>query len=106
MIFLKKWLFRLFLLVVCIIVFLAASDNSAEVTLVFLDYESPKWPISWWILTGFVIGVAFGLGLSAVTTTRMKLEVRRTRKQVSASNEALDGLRAKDDETSGLQNQV
>jgi len=104
MIFVKKWLFRLLLLVICIVAFLAASDNSSEVTLVFLDSESPKWPISWWILSGFVIGVGFGLLLNAVSTTRLKLEMRKTKKQVSASNEALDNLRAHDDLATGPQN--
>ena len=96
MTFLKKWLFRLLLLVVCVLAFLAASDNSAEVTLVFLDAETPKWPISWWILSGFVIGIFFGLALSAVSTTKMKLEVRKVKKQVSKSHDALDNLRATD----------
>ncbi len=97
MTFLKKWLFRLFLFIVCIAAFLAASDNSAEVTLVFLDAESPRWPISWWILSGFVIGVFFGLLLAAVSTTKMKLEVRKVKKQVSKSHGALDNLRAADE---------
>jgi uncharacterized integral membrane protein len=92
--FVKKWLFRLFLLIVCIIAFLAASDNSSEVTLVFLDSETPMWPISWWILSGFVLGVGFGLMLNAFSTTRLKLELRAAKKLASKSNDALDGLRA------------
>lgn len=104
--FVKKWLFRLFLLAVCVVAFLAASDNSSEVSLVFLDSESPKWPISWWILSGFVIGIGFGLMLNTVSITRMKLELRSTKKQISKSNVALDGLRAENrDQPLSLQTQ-
>lgn len=105
MTFIKKWLFRLLLLIVCIVAFLAASDNSTEVTLVFLDSKSPKWPISWWILSGFVVGIGVGLMLNTVSTTRMKLEMRRTKRQVSQSNDALDGLRANDGSSEVSQNQ-
>ena len=94
MIVIKRWLFRLLILVVFLVVLLAASDNSEAVALAFLDYQTPEWPLSWWVLSAFVLGVMFGLLLSMVGTTRLKLDKRRAEKAVARSNRDLDRLKA------------
>lgn len=90
----KRWLFRLLIVVIFVVALLAASDNSEAVSLAFLSYETPRWPVSWWVLSGFVIGVLFGLLLSLVGTTRLKLDKRRAEKAVARGNRDLDRLNA------------
>lgn len=75
--FIKRTLFILVVLMVAVIALLAAVDNSDEVALKFLDYESALWPVSWWILTAFVIGVVFGTALNLVSNTRLRMDARR-----------------------------
>ncbi len=86
----KKWLFRLILLVVFILAMLAASDNSTQVPLTFLGYTTPVWPISWWILSAFVIGVLFGTLLNTWSNTKLRLNARQARKQAAKVNRAID----------------
>ncbi len=90
MTFIKKWLLRALLLLVFILVLLAASENSQAVALVFLDFSSPQWPVSWWMLVAFVIGLGFGLLLNTLTNTRLRLDARRAKKVVEESRRALD----------------
>ena len=86
----KKWLFRLVLLVVFVVALLAASDNSNEVPLTFLEYQTPEWPISWWMLASFVIGVLFGTLLNSWSNTRLRVSARKANKQVEKTNRELD----------------
>lgn len=91
---LKKWLFRLVLFVVFIAALLAASDNSNEVPLTFLDYQTPVWPISWWMLTAFVIGVLFGALLNTWSNTKLRFRARIANKQAEKSAKELDRSKA------------
>ncbi len=86
----KKWLFRLILLVVFILAMLAASDNSTQVPLTFLEYTTPVWPISWWILGAFVIGVLFGTVLNTWSNTKLRLNARSANKEVAKVNRTLE----------------
>ena len=91
---LKKWLFRILLLLVFVVALLLASDNSNEVPLRFLDYQTPMWPISWWMLTAFVIGVLFGTLLNTWSNTKLRISTRNANKQVEKSAKELDKTRA------------
>ena len=91
---LKKWLFRLLLLLVFVVALLLASDNSNEVPLRLLDYQTPVWPISWWMLTAFVIGVLFGTLLNTWSNTKLRISARNANKQVEKSAKELDKTRA------------
>ena len=86
----KKWLFRLVLLIVFVVALLAASDNSHEVPLTFLEYQSPEWPISWWMLAAFIVGVLFGTLLNTWSNTKLRVSVRKANKQVDKTNSELD----------------
>jgi uncharacterized membrane protein YciS (DUF1049 family) len=87
---LKKWLFRLVLLVIFVVALLAASDNSHEVPLTFLEYQSPEWPISWWMLASFVVGVIFGTLINTWSNTKLRVRARKANKQVEITNRELD----------------
>ena len=94
MAFLKRTLFLLIALIVFVLALLAAADNSAEVALRFLDYETPVWPVSWWLLAAFVIGVLFGVLLNVVSNTRLRMDVRRANKTAAGRTEELDRAKA------------
>ena len=86
----KKWLFRLLVVLVFVAAMLAASDNSTEVPLTFLEYKTPEWPISWWMLSAFVIGVIFGTVLNTWSYTKLRLNARSANKKVEKTVRELD----------------
>jgi uncharacterized integral membrane protein len=86
----KKWLFRLLVVLVFVAAMLAASDNSTEVPLTFLEYKTPEWPISWWMLSAFVIGVLFGTLLNTWSNTKLRLNARSANKKVEKTVRELD----------------
>lgn len=93
--FIKKTLFLFIALVAFLVALLAAADNSAEVALRFLEYETPVWPISWWMISAFVVGVVFGNLLNVVSNTRLRMDARRARKTADGRTQELDQARAK-----------
>ena len=86
----KKWLFRLLVVLVFVAAMLAASDNSTEVPLTFLEYKTPEWPISWWMLSAFVIGVLFGTLLNTWSNTKLRINARSANKKVEKTVRELD----------------
>ena len=92
--FVKKVLFLFIALVAFLVVLLASADNSEEVALRFLEYESPVWPISWWMISAFVVGVVFGNLLNVVSNTRLRMESRRERKIAQGRTRDLDKEKA------------
>ena len=91
---LKKLFLALITLVVAVVALLAAADNSNEVALKFLDYETPVWPISWWILSAFVIGTLFGNLLNVVSNTRLRMQARTATKTAQSRTRELDKAKA------------
>ncbi len=102
----KKTLFIIIALTAAIIALLAAADNSDEVALKFLEYESPVWPISGWMLTAFVIGVFFGTLLNFVSNTRLRMDVRRANKTAAGRTRELDQVRAETTQTETTQTET
>ena len=96
--FIKKILFLFIALVAFLLVLLAAADNSAQVALKFLEYETPVWPISWWIISAFVVGVVFGNLLNVVSNTRLRMEARRERRTAQGRTQELDLVKAQKQE--------
>jgi uncharacterized membrane protein YciS (DUF1049 family) len=92
--FIKKILFLLIALVAFLVALLVAADNSAEVALRFLEYESPVWPISWWMISAFTVGVVFGNLLNVVSNTRVRMEARSERKKAQGRTQDLDKSKA------------
>ena len=92
--FVRKWLFRLFLLVVAIVALLLAADNSTEVPLTFLEWQTPSAPVSWWMLGAFVAGTLFGMMTNVWANTRLRLASRQANKALAQSNQELDKARS------------
>jgi uncharacterized integral membrane protein len=92
--FIKRTVFILVAFVAAAVALLAAADNSDEVALKFLEWESPVWPISWWILTAFVVGVLFGTALNLVSNTRLRMNVRKANKTAAGRTRELDQVKA------------
>ncbi len=90
----KKWLFRALLLVVFVVALLAASDNSVEVPLTFLEYQTPEWPISWWMLAAFVVGALFGTLFNSWSNTKLRMNARSANKQAAKTTRELDKTKA------------
>lgn len=76
--FIKKWLLRVLVLIVFIVVLLLATDNSETVALTFLGMKSVSWPISWWMVCAFIVGLLLGLALNLVSNTILRLAARKT----------------------------
>ena len=94
MAFIKKTIFVFLALILFIVALLAAADNSDEVALKFLEYETPVWPISWWILSAFVFGVLFGNLLNFVSNARLKMDIRQANKTAAVRTKELDEAKA------------
>lgn len=92
--FLKKSLFWFCAVLVVLVALLAAADNSEEVALRFLSFETPVWPVSWWMLLAFVVGVLFGNLLNLVSNTRLRMNARHASKTAEARAKELDQARA------------
>jgi uncharacterized integral membrane protein len=94
MAFIKKWSLRLLLLVVFVVVLLLATDNSQVVALSFLSYQTVESPLSWWVIGAFLFGMVFSMSLNVMTTTRLRLALRRARQSAEQSLVALDKVNA------------
>ena len=88
----KKVLLGLLLIIVFFLALIGATDNSGAVSLAFLEYSTPAWPISWWVLIAFVAGSGFGYLMSLGRNVRSKVTVIKTRRELSRSNAELEKL--------------
>ena len=89
----KKCFFRGVLFIIFLIALVAASENSADVSLKFLDYRTPEWPVSWWVLIAFVIGLGLGSLLNFVSNTQLRLRYREAEKKIAATNRRMDNIK-------------
>jgi len=94
MIYIRKVLFFILATFIFIAALLAAADNSDAVSLRFLEWESPAWPVSWWMLMAFVIGVIFGSLLNLYSNTRLRMNARAASKTAESRTRELDEARA------------
>ena len=90
----KKWFFRGVLFIIFLIALVAASENSANVSLKFLDYRTPAWPVSWWVLISFLIGLGLGSLLNMFSNTQLRLRHRKAEKKIAATNRQIDNIKA------------
>jgi uncharacterized integral membrane protein len=63
----KSFIARLALLALGVVAFVLATENSDPVVLRLLEFESEAWPISWWIVLSFFVGVLVGQVLSSAS---------------------------------------
>lgn len=96
MVFIKKWLLRIIGLIIFVIAMLWASENSDPVRLGFLDFKTGEWPVAWWMLAAFVVGVFTGIMMNTWTNARLKMDVRKAKKVAEQGNKKLDQLHAQE----------
>ncbi|MGA1103706.1 MAG: hypothetical protein ACO3T7_08765 [Pseudomonadales bacterium] len=63
----KSFIARLALLALGVVAFVLATENSDPVVLRLLEFESEAWPISWWIVISFFVGVLVDQVLSSAS---------------------------------------
>lgn len=105
MLFIKKWLLRVVGLIVFVVGISWASNNSDLVRLSFLEFETWQWPIAWWVLAAFVVGVFAGILMNTWTTVKLKRDARIARKNAEKGHRELDKVNARDVDASALTNQ-
>ena len=85
--FLTRPLFGLFLVILFILVWLGSTQNSMPVTLQFLDFVSPQWPLSYWLAAAFGLGFLAALLLNSWSNTRLRLRARRAEARVPVESQ-------------------
>ena len=95
----KKALLGLLLIIVFFLALIGATDNSSAVSLVFLEYATPAWPISWWVLIAFILGSVFGYLMSLGRNVRSQVAVLKTKRELSRSNAELEKLQTSSGES-------
>ena len=63
---LKRVITRIVLAFLVIAAFILATENSDDVALKLLHLETEAWPVSWWMVLSFFLGVLIGQLISNV----------------------------------------
>ena len=63
---LKRVITRIVLAFLVIAAFILATENSDAVSLKLLHLETKAWPVSWWMVLSFFLGVLIGQLISNV----------------------------------------
>ena len=63
---LKRVITRIVLAFLFIAAFILATENSDAVSLKLLHLETEGWPVSWWMVLSFFLGVSIGQLISNV----------------------------------------
>jgi uncharacterized membrane protein YciS (DUF1049 family) len=90
-----NWLARLFWAVLAIILFFLAAlaVNQEPVALHFLNWQTPRWSVFWWLLAAFGLGLLLGLCGITVLTTRLSLKNRKLSRQLGHAEQELHKVR-------------
>ena len=62
----KRVITRIVLAFLVIAAFILATENSDAVSLKLLHLETDAWPVSWWMVLSFFLGVSIGQLISNV----------------------------------------
>ncbi len=89
----KKLLLSLLLFVLFVFGLIYGTDNSTPVSLAFLNWKTPQWPVSWWVLVAFAVGTGLGYLLNIGVNVRAKVDGLKTKKELQKSKDELDKLR-------------
>lgn len=82
------------LFVLFCLAFILSTDNSTQVAISFLEWQTGTWPVSWWVLSGFAAGIVTGLLMAIVGNWRLRMAVRKTQKKLVRTQAEVDQLRA------------
>lgn len=92
-----RWLKRALLIIVLLLVALATLDfmleNRQNVTLQFLELQSPALPLSLYVILAFVLGGLLGVFLGWVITARLRLQLMLQSNELNRHRKEIDKLR-------------
>ncbi|AQZ95211.1 lipopolysaccharide assembly protein LapA domain-containing protein [Halopseudomonas phragmitis] len=91
------WLKRAVLIIVLLLVALATLDfmleNQQSVTLQFLEMQSPAFPLSLFIVFAFILGSLLGVFIGWLITTRLRLRLMLQSNELNRYRKEIDKLR-------------
>ena len=93
----KATLLGALLLVLVLVGLLLGIDNHTQVSLRFLNKESPSLAVFWWLYTAFLSGVVAGLALCFAGLLRAKIKERRLKRGLAERDRQLAALRGEGD---------
>lgn len=93
---LKATLFAILLLALVLVGLLLGIDNHSEVSLRFLNKESPSLPVFWWLYAAFLGGVIAGAALCGTGLLRGKIHERRLKRRLAERERQLATLRGEE----------
>lgn len=92
-----QWLKRAALIIVLLIVALATLDfmleNQQDVTLQFLEAQSPALPLSLFLIIAFILGSLLGIFVGWLITTRLRLKLIAQSNELNRYRKEIDKLR-------------
>ncbi|MCL5041107.1 MAG: lipopolysaccharide assembly protein LapA domain-containing protein [Gammaproteobacteria bacterium] len=92
-----RWLKRALLIIVLLLVALATLDfmleNRQNVTLQFLELQSPALPLSLYVIVAFVLGGLLGVFLGWMITARLRLQLMLQSNELNRHRKEIDKLR-------------
>ena len=91
--YIKRLVLGLLLGILFIVGLVYGTDNSTPVSLVFLNWKSPEWPVSWWVLVAFALGIGLGYLINISVNVRAKVGTLKTERELQKSKDELDKLR-------------
>lgn len=91
--YIKKLLLGMLLLVLFVFGLIYGTDNSTPVSLAFLNWKTPEWPVSWWVLVAFALGTVLGYLINIGANVKIKVNTLKTKKELQKSKDELDKLR-------------
>ena len=91
------WLKRALLIVILLLVALATMDfmleNQQTTTLQFLEIQSPELPLSIYIVFSFILGSILGVFIGWRITTRLRLKLMMQSNELNRYRKEVDKLR-------------
>ncbi len=91
------WLKRALLIIVLLLVALATLDfmleNQQNVTLQFLEMRSPELPVSLFVVIAFIAGSLLGILIGWLITTRLRLRLMIQNNELNRHRKEIDQLR-------------
>ena len=91
----KAALLAILLLILVVVGLLLGIDNHTQVSLRFLNKESPSIAVFWWLYAAFLGGVAAGFALCFAGLLRSKVAQRRLKRTLADRDRQLTALRGK-----------
>lgn len=93
-----KWLIRIFVVILLVAIFfwgmLFTSENTTQVALNLVFWQSNPASMSLWVILGFAAGGLLGLTLSILLLIKLKARLHRTQRRAQMFEKEIATLRA------------